>query len=95
MSHAAQPQIGAVVALWRYPVKSMQGEELQTAQVRDQRSTTIRARWECMRRSCGVGRFAAGIGCGLTANGCDPWAAGGSQQRHARAVASPRGIDRI
>ena len=35
MSHATQPQIGAVVALWRYPVKSMQGEELQTAQVRD------------------------------------------------------------
>jgi uncharacterized protein YcbX len=35
MSHATQPQIGAVVALWRYPVKSMQGEELQTAQVWD------------------------------------------------------------
>ena len=33
MSHATQPQIGAVVALWRYPVKSMQGEELRTAQV--------------------------------------------------------------
>jgi uncharacterized protein YcbX len=35
MSHATQPQIGAVVSLWRYPVKSMQGEEVQTAQVRD------------------------------------------------------------
>jgi len=35
MSHATQPQIGAVVSLWRYPVKSMLGEELQTAQVRD------------------------------------------------------------
>jgi uncharacterized protein YcbX len=35
MSHATQPQIGAVVSLWRYPVKSMMGEELQTAQVRD------------------------------------------------------------
>jgi uncharacterized protein YcbX len=35
MSHATQPQIGAVVALWRYPVKSMQGEALQIAQVRD------------------------------------------------------------
>jgi uncharacterized protein YcbX len=35
MSHATQPQMGAVVALWRYPVKSMQGEELQTAQMRD------------------------------------------------------------
>jgi uncharacterized protein YcbX len=35
MAHAAQPQIGAVVSLWRYPVKSMMGEELQTAQVRD------------------------------------------------------------
>jgi uncharacterized protein YcbX len=35
MSHATQPQIGAVVSLWRYPVKSMQGEALQTAQVRD------------------------------------------------------------
>jgi uncharacterized protein YcbX len=34
MSHATQPHIGAVVALWRYPVKSMQGEEWQTAQVR-------------------------------------------------------------
>jgi uncharacterized protein len=35
MAHATQPQIGAVVSLWRYPVKSMMGEELQTAQVRD------------------------------------------------------------
>jgi uncharacterized protein len=35
MSHATQPQIGAVVALGRYPVKSMQGEALQIAQVRD------------------------------------------------------------
>jgi uncharacterized protein len=35
MAPATQPQIGAVVSLWRYPVKSMMGEELQTAQVRD------------------------------------------------------------
>jgi len=30
-----QTEIGAVVSLWRYPVKSMMGEEVQTAQVRD------------------------------------------------------------
>jgi MOSC domain-containing protein len=35
MSHATQSQLGAVVSLWRYPVKSMLGEELQTAQVRE------------------------------------------------------------
>jgi len=35
MSHATPTEVGAVVALWRYPVKSMLGEELQTAQVRD------------------------------------------------------------
>jgi uncharacterized protein YcbX len=35
MPHATQPQIGMVLSLWRYPVKSMLGEELQTAQVRD------------------------------------------------------------
>ena len=35
MSQGTQPQMGAVVSLWRYPVKSMMGEELQTVQVRD------------------------------------------------------------
>ena len=35
MSDAMQTEIGAVVSLWRYPVKSMMGEEVQTAQVRD------------------------------------------------------------
>jgi uncharacterized protein YcbX len=35
MSHAMQPDIGAVVSLWRYPVKSMLGEELPTGQVTD------------------------------------------------------------
>ena len=35
MSHATPTELGAVVSLWRYPVKSMQGEEVQTAQVRD------------------------------------------------------------
>jgi MOSC domain-containing protein len=35
MSHATPTEMGAVVSLWRYPVKSMLGEELQTAQVRD------------------------------------------------------------
>jgi uncharacterized protein YcbX len=43
MSHATQPQIGAVVALWRCPVKSMQGEEVQTARVRDHRLLGDRA----------------------------------------------------
>jgi uncharacterized protein len=33
MSHAMQPEMGGVVSLWRYPVKSMLGEALQTAQV--------------------------------------------------------------
>jgi uncharacterized protein len=36
MSHAMPTQMGTVVSLWRYPVKSMLGEEVQTAQVRDQ-----------------------------------------------------------
>jgi MOSC domain-containing protein len=35
MSNAMQTEIGAVVSLWRYPVKSMMGEELQTAQLRE------------------------------------------------------------
>jgi len=33
MSQAAQPPIGSVVSLWRYPVKSMMGEELNAAAV--------------------------------------------------------------
>lgn len=35
MSNATPTEIGAVVSLWRYPVKSMLGEELTTAQVGD------------------------------------------------------------
>jgi MOSC domain-containing protein len=35
MPQAMQPEVGAVVSLWRYPVKSMMGEELPTAQVRE------------------------------------------------------------
>lgn len=34
MSNATPTELGTVVSLWRYPVKSMLGEELQTAQVR-------------------------------------------------------------
>ena len=33
MSDASGSETGAVVSLWRYPVKSMMGEELNTAQV--------------------------------------------------------------
>ncbi len=33
MSNAARGEVGAVASLWRYPVKSMQGEALETAQV--------------------------------------------------------------
>jgi len=33
MSHAAQTEPGAVVSLWRYPVKSMMGEELNATEV--------------------------------------------------------------
>src|SRR5437588_9155629 len=35
MSDATQTDLDAVVSLWRYPVKSMMGEELDSAQVRD------------------------------------------------------------
>jgi uncharacterized protein len=35
MSDATQTELGAVVSLWRYPVKSMMGEELSSAQLRD------------------------------------------------------------
>src|SRR5439155_8838458 len=35
MAHATYTELGAVVSLWRYPVKSMLGEEVHTAQVRD------------------------------------------------------------
>ena len=35
MSYTVQTEIGTVVSLWRYPVKSMLGEELRVAQVRD------------------------------------------------------------
>jgi uncharacterized protein len=36
-SHSASPQVeaGSVVGLWRYPVKSMMGEELNAAEVTD------------------------------------------------------------
>ncbi len=33
MSHSAQAILGLVVSLWRYPVKSMLGEELNAAQI--------------------------------------------------------------
>jgi hypothetical protein len=33
MAQTTQGEVGAVVSLWRYPVKSMIGEELQTAHV--------------------------------------------------------------
>ncbi len=33
MADSAERQVGSVVALWRYPVKSMQGEELNAAAV--------------------------------------------------------------
>ena len=33
MSHTKQTELGSVVSLWRYPVKSMMGEELSTTQV--------------------------------------------------------------
>ena len=35
MSDATQTEAGAVVSLWRYPVKSMMGEELNSAQILD------------------------------------------------------------
>src|SRR5919197_2494128 len=33
MSNAAQTELGSVVSLWRYPVKSMMGEELNATEV--------------------------------------------------------------
>lgn len=35
MSNAAQAELGSVVSLWRYPVKSMLGEELNASDVTD------------------------------------------------------------
>src|SRR5262245_27831353 len=35
MSNATYAELGAVMSLWRYPVKSMMGEELPIVQVRD------------------------------------------------------------
>src|SRR5712691_4175892 len=35
MSNAAQIELGSVVALWRYPVKSMMGEELNAVEATD------------------------------------------------------------
>src|ERR687897_3327296 len=35
LSAAGQAQAGSVVALWRYPVKSMMGEELNASEVTD------------------------------------------------------------
>lgn len=35
MSDATQTETGTVAAIWRYPVKSMMGEELGVAQVSD------------------------------------------------------------
>jgi uncharacterized protein len=33
MSNAAQIELGSVVSVWRYPVKSMMGEELNATEV--------------------------------------------------------------
>src|SRR6266511_1373153 len=33
MSHSTQVALGSVVSLWRYPVKSMMGEELNAVEV--------------------------------------------------------------
>jgi len=33
MSNAVQNELGSVVSLWRYPVKSMMGEELNATEV--------------------------------------------------------------
>ena len=33
MSHSSQPEIGTIVSVWRYPVKSMGGEKLSVVQV--------------------------------------------------------------
>src|SRR5712692_8257172 len=33
MSNVVQIELGSVVSLWRYPVKSMQGEELNATEV--------------------------------------------------------------
>jgi MOSC domain-containing protein len=33
MSYTAQTELGSVVSLWRYPVKSMMGEELNATEV--------------------------------------------------------------
>src|SRR5205809_1950033 len=35
MSNTAPIEVGSVVSLWRYPVKSMMGEELNAAEVTD------------------------------------------------------------
>ena len=35
MSNATRAEIGRVISLWRYPVKSMLGEELNSAQIAD------------------------------------------------------------
>jgi uncharacterized protein len=35
VSKAVEQQLGTVVSLWRYPVKSMMGEELNAAEVDD------------------------------------------------------------
>ncbi len=35
MAQAAEQPLGAVVSLWRYPVKSMMGEELNATEVGD------------------------------------------------------------
>ena len=34
-SHSAHVQVGSVAALWRYPVKSMMGEELNASDITD------------------------------------------------------------
>ena len=67
MSNAVQVELGAVVSLWRYPVKSMMGEELNATQVTERGLLGDLRPWlGC----CAVFLLslvtAAGLGCGTT-----------------------------
>lgn len=44
MSDAAQIESGSVFSLWRYPVKPMMGEELNTAEVTERGLTSFHVR---------------------------------------------------
>jgi hypothetical protein len=41
MSNAMPTELGAVASLWRYPVKSMMGEELNTTEITEQGCSEI------------------------------------------------------